>query len=39
MIHSRKTVTVTADDDQFRRFIDGDMISAVIGTTTSEVHR
>ncbi len=39
MIHARKEVTVTAEDDQFRLVIDGEMIGAVPRTTTREVHR
>ena len=34
-----KDVTVTAEDDQFRLVIDGEMIGAVPRTTTREVHR
>jgi len=39
IIHARKDVTVTAEDDQFRLVIDGEMIGAVPRTTTREVHR
>ena len=39
MIHARKTVTVTAEDDQFQIFDGGDMISAVPRTSIREVHR
>ena len=39
LIHARKIVTVTAEDDQFRLVIDGEMIGAVPRMTTREVHR
>jgi hypothetical protein len=39
LIHARKIVTVTAEDDQFQLVIDGEMIGAVPRTTTREVHR
>jgi len=35
MIHARKVVTVTAEDDQFRLTIDGESV-AVIPRTTGE---
>lgn len=39
MIHARKTVTVTAEDDQFTLVIDGETVGVVPRTTTREVHR
>jgi hypothetical protein len=39
MIHARKTVTVTAEDDQFTLVIDGETVGVVLRTTTREVHR
>jgi diacylglycerol kinase family enzyme len=39
LIHARKIVTVTAEDDQFQLVIDGEMIGALPRTTTREVHR
>jgi len=39
LIHARKIVTVTAEDDQFRLVIDGEMIGAVPRMTTREVQR
>ena len=39
IIHARKIVTVTAEDDQFQLVIDGETIGVVPRTTTREVHR
>jgi transposase InsO family protein len=39
MIHARKTVTVTAEDDSFTLAIDGETVAVVPRTTTREVHR
>jgi hypothetical protein len=39
MIHAGKTVTVVAEDEQFRLIIDGETAGAVPRTTSSEVHR
>jgi hypothetical protein len=39
MIHARKTVTVTAEDHQFRLVIDGQTVSVVPRTTSGEIHR
>jgi hypothetical protein len=37
MIHARKTVTVTTEDDSFRLVIDGETVAVVPRTTTREV--
>ena len=39
MIHAGKTVTVMAEDGQFRVVADGETVAAVPRTTTREVHR
>jgi hypothetical protein len=39
MIHARKTVTVTADNDCFTLVIDDETVAIVPRTTTREVHR
>jgi transposase InsO family protein len=39
MIHARKTITVTAEDDQFTLDIDGEAVAVVPRTTAREVHR
>jgi hypothetical protein len=39
MIHARKTVTVTAQDDSFTLVIDGETVAVVPRTTTREVAR
>jgi hypothetical protein len=39
MIHARKTVTVTAENDSFTLAIDGETAAVVPRTTTREVHR
>lgn len=40
MIHARKTVTVTAEDDSFTIVIDDETVAVIPHTTTTrEVHR
>jgi transposase InsO family protein len=39
MIHAGKTVTVLAGDETFRLVIDGETVTAVPRTTSSEIHR
>jgi hypothetical protein len=39
MIHARKTVTVIAEDHNFRLLLDGETVAVVPRTTTSEIHR
>ena len=39
MIHAGQTVTVVAEDGQFRVVADGQTVAAVPRTTTREVHR
>ena len=39
MIHARKIVTVTADDDSFRLDIDGETVAVVPRTSGKEIHR
>jgi hypothetical protein len=39
MIHAGKTVTVICENTSFRLVIDGDTITVVPRTTSSEVHR
>ena len=39
MIHARKIVTVTAEDDLFKLVIDDETVAIVPRTTTREVHR
>lgn len=38
MIHAGKTVTVIAEDEQFRLIIDGEIAGVVPRTTSSDVH-
>jgi transposase InsO family protein len=39
MIHARKTVTVTSENDKFNLVIDGETVAVVPRTTTREIHR
>jgi hypothetical protein len=39
MIHTRKIVTVSADDDTFQLDIDGQTVAVVPSTTSKEIHR
>jgi transposase InsO family protein len=39
MIHAGQTVTVVADDGQFRLVIDGETVGVVPRTTSNEIHR
>lgn len=39
MIHAGKTVTVLAEDSNFRLIIDGETVAIVPRTTSREIHR
>lgn len=39
MIHARKIVTVTADDDTFQLDVDGQTVATVPRTSGREIHR
>jgi hypothetical protein len=39
MIHARKTVTATSENDKFTLVIDGETVAVVPRTTTREIHR
>jgi hypothetical protein len=39
MIHARKTVTATSENDKFTLVIDGETVAVVPRTTTRETHR
>ena len=39
MIHARKIVTVTADDDIFQLDVDGQTVATVPRTSGREIHR
>jgi hypothetical protein len=39
MIHAGKTVTMIADDEQFRLVIDGETVGAVPRTTSRDIRR
>lgn len=39
MIHAGQTVTVVAEDGQFRLVIDGETVGVVPRTTSREIHR
>jgi hypothetical protein len=39
MIHARKTVTVTSQDDKLSVTTDGETVAVVLRTTTAGIHR